>query len=114
MSGRIRLVVLCAVLSLPLGSSSRAAKDAGNSEYGLRLAKQELQMDEISRRLGGIETSIKDVQGDVKQLMATDQVMRFIITVTKLLVPGVLIAAFGIWFTRYLNGRKPKENKACG
>lgn len=88
------------------GASGRPARkvlndDALSSAY-VKLAKQEVQMDEISRRLGGIEASIHDVQGDVKQLMETNHVMKFLITVTKLLVPGLVVAAFGVWFKWWL------------
>jgi TolA-binding protein len=75
-------------------------------EWLARMGKQEEQLSEISRRLDAIERSIRDMQGDIKELMATNYVVNFLISIAKLLVPGLVITAFGIWFARYLGSRR--------
>jgi hypothetical protein len=81
------------------------------AEYLVKMTKQEQQMEEVNHRLGGIEKSIGDMQGDVKILMETNHVVSFLVKVAGIFIPGMFLTAFGFWLKNYYEN-KPKPKPA--
>jgi hypothetical protein len=68
---------------------------------------QEQSLLDIKDKLATIAQSISEIQTDVKALKETDIIVNFLLGVAKYLVPGLLIAAFTVWFTKRLKLRPP-------
>lgn len=74
--------------------------------YGT-MEKQSDKLGDLDKRLALVEKTVNDMSQDMKSLVATDNVMEFVIGSFKILVPGLIIAAFGVWFSKKLDRRKP-------
>jgi hypothetical protein len=123
LKAQVALLILVAHLAPAQVKKTLGKRDDGNftnvsypqpqyqvvtSEQVKSIYLQQQSLIDIRERLGGIEQSINEVKTDVKSLKETDIVVNFILGIVKLLVPGLIITAFGIWFTkRKPHGRVP-------
>jgi hypothetical protein len=69
---------------------------------------QQLILD-LKDRIASIEQDLAGVKADVKILMAQHAVLSFVLGSLTLLVPGILIAAFSIWFPDFLRRRRDRR-----
>jgi hypothetical protein len=68
------------------------------------------QLKTIQQQLSELNSNVKEMQKDIRTLMDTNIIVNFLLGIAKLLVPGLLITAFGFWCSEYLkkrNRRKP-------
>jgi hypothetical protein len=64
---------------------------------------------DLKDRIASIEQDLAGVKADVKILMAQHAVLSFVLGSLTLLVPGILIAAFSIWFPDFLRRRRDRR-----
>jgi hypothetical protein len=72
-----------------------------------QMGSQEQSLRDIERRLGVIENTLGQLQGNIQTLMSTNVEVNFVMGGVKLLVPGLLITAFGVWLSHYL--KRPRK-----
>jgi hypothetical protein len=77
------------------------------SEQAQAIYTEQQALTDLKEKFTSIQQDLNDVKADVKVLMAQHAVLSFVLTCLSLLVPGILIAAFSIWFSELLKGRKP-------
>jgi|ERR1700694_894256 len=81
-------------------------------QYIEKLGRQDAQFEGVNRRLDVIESALKEHGDMLKELTATNTIINFFIAIAKLLIPGVLIATFSIWFARRLNAQQSTAKPA--
>jgi len=118
-----RIVVLICLLSLQIHAQRaddfhlrhRATGPQDNvvtADDIRELAKQGATLDGINFRLNAIDDNVKAIRATLdNDVLPATHVMKFLTNCITLLVPGILITAFGIWFTNYLK-RSPKRKNA--
>jgi hypothetical protein len=84
-----------------------------DSETSSRLATQEEATKDIKERLAVIDQSIKEIRADIKTLMETNIIVHFLAQSFTILVPGLIIAAFSVWFAKRPKKRPPTRVKAA-
>jgi hypothetical protein len=77
------------------------------SEQAQAIYTEQQALTDLKEKIASIQQDLNDVKADVKVLMAQHAVLSFVLTCLSLLVPGVLITGFGIWFAELLKGRRP-------
>jgi septation ring formation regulator EzrA len=77
-----------------------------------QLSSQGQALTDINVRLTSIEKSIDDIRGDLKSVKETDVIVRFLVVCIQIVVPGILIAAFSIWFADWNKRKKPSRARA--
>jgi hypothetical protein len=89
-----------------------------SNEQIKQIYTQEQAMTDIKERLNLIETSLKEIRADVKVLTETNTIIRFLETCFEILIPGLCITAFGVWFgvwfTDRLRKTKPRKPRQHG
>lgn len=79
-----------------------------------RIATQEEAMRDIRDRLARIEGDVKEIKGDVTVLKDTNTVVKFLVSCFTILVPGLVIAGFGVWFANHLKRSKHHNTTKLG
>jgi hypothetical protein len=76
------------------------------AEYATELGREQARLEAVNVRLDSIDQSVKDVRGDIKELMATNYVVNFVLGSLKIFVPIVFTVWIGIWMNdRYKRRR---------
>jgi len=69
---------------------------------------------DIKDRLASIDSAIIDIRKDIQVIKDTNAVVRFVVVCIEILVPGLIIAAFSVWFTYWLKKPKPRRPTKAG
>jgi hypothetical protein len=74
-----------------------------------RIATQKQALDDISDNLKEIKSSLDSIKADIRVLQDTNVIVNFLLGGVKLLIPGIIIAWFGLWYSDHQ--KKSKAHK---
>jgi hypothetical protein len=117
----ICLMVACSIraqktghdVSVPDISTPQKGYQVVTTDAAERIATQQQAMADIKERLAAIDQEIGIIQADVRVLQNTNVIVNFLLGVTKFLIPGIIIAAFTVWFTKFLGKTKPPQKRSA-
>jgi hypothetical protein len=75
------------------------------------LYSQKQSLSDIKDHMTSIDKSIASIETDVRDLRDTTSVVKFLSHCVEILIPGVFIAMFGIWFAEYLKKKNRKGSR---